>query len=306
MKRFEYFPSDLTLPLDDIVIEPLPADCLRCRDDIAKKLSARNSHLESALSFSTHDLCNFATGVEFQLRDWITSLESFAQSSIYAHATPGEQHYLSQLQSIRSGLMVLSHSFSTFIESQKCITDISLHAKPRIHSCSYAELLRLSAITASMYPSVDYIEQVDQSLEPLIQTDGPRLSRCLMNLVQNGCDAITQSGQVKLTVRKTVPDFFESYSHQRFICSDSFDTSKEYILFQVSDSGVGMNPNQVFQLFNKGLSSKKSGSGIGLYSVAVFCSSLGGAIGVDSALSVGTTMSLYVASQNISAVEVQK
>jgi hypothetical protein len=67
--------------------------------------------------------------------------------------------------------------------------------------------------------------------------------------------------------------------------SSSHDPQGEQLLFQIVDSGVGVDPRQqdaLFAAFSQAQSGQSSGTGLGLFSVYSRCTRLGGACGVIS------------------------
>jgi PAS domain S-box-containing protein len=112
-----------------------------------------------------------------------------------------------------------------------------------------------------------------------MRCDLTRVRQILFNLLSNSCK-FTESGTVELTVA----------SHWR--------EGRDYVAFQVSDSGIGMTAAQiakVFEAFAQADSSttrKYGGTGLGLAITRKFCEMLGGDIEVDSEPGKGSTLTV--------------
>jgi len=109
-----------------------------------------------------------------------------------------------------------------------------------------------------------------------VYTDRGKLQEMLINLLGNSIK-FTPTGWIKLTVEKT---------------------ADEFIKFTVSDSGKGIDPEDVKRLFHKfgridnsyQTVAESGGTGLGLYIVKNLVESMGGTVGVESAgLNKGST-----------------
>jgi CheY-like chemotaxis protein len=112
-----------------------------------------------------------------------------------------------------------------------------------------------------------------------IRTDATKLRQALFNLLSNAAK-FTQGGSVGLRVEKRR------------------DSLGEHVLFIVSDTGVGMTPEQVAELFtpfkqaDASTARKFGGTGLGLAITDRFCQMLGAALTVESTPSVGSLFTL--------------
>jgi len=108
--------------------------------------------------------------------------------------------------------------------------------------------------------------QLNPHLEP-VSADGEMLHRAISNLVSNAIEAMPQGGTLTLRTRK------EGGSVQ----------------IEVSDTGVGLAPQDCEQIFTPYYTSKKHGTGLGLAIVQSIVSDHGGRIHVQSQPGRGTT-----------------
>ena len=112
-----------------------------------------------------------------------------------------------------------------------------------------------------------------------IETDITKLRQILFNLMSNAAK-FTQGGTVGLRVERR------------------FDDIGEHVLIVVSDTGVGMTPDQIAALFtpfkqaDASTSRKYGGTGLGLAITERFCSMLSAGLGVESKPDVGSVFTV--------------
>ncbi len=114
-----------------------------------------------------------------------------------------------------------------------------------------------------------------------MQTDSTKVRQCLVNLLGNACK-FTEGGQV---------------------CIEALASEMEGeagIEFRVSDTGIGMSPEQLeraFEVFSQAdttTTRKYGGTGLGLSLTRRYCELLGGTISVKSKLGEGTSFTMWL------------
>ncbi|WP_231506022.1 hybrid sensor histidine kinase/response regulator [Planktothrix serta] len=130
---------------------------------------------------------------------------------------------------------------------------------------------------------LQFIIQYSNQVPPYIISDEKRLRQVLINLLENAIK-FTETGRVILRV-KTSP-FLEDQTVET-------PNSKLYLSFEVEDTGMGIKPEEIKDLFNVFVqteSGKKSqqGSGLGLAISQKIVQILGGNITVNSRLGQGS------------------
>jgi signal transduction histidine kinase len=120
----------------------------------------------------------------------------------------------------------------------------------------------------------------DQAIHEM-RGDEAKLRQCLTNLLGNAAK-FTNRGRVGLNIQKETVE------------------ERDWIVFQVSDTGIGMNEAQMSRLFesfyqaDSSISRRYGGTGLGLSLTKQFCEMLGGKLAVQSAESQGTTFTMKV------------
>jgi signal transduction histidine kinase/AmiR/NasT family two-component response regulator len=118
---------------------------------------------------------------------------------------------------------------------------------------------------------LELILDVADGIPPLLLGDPQRLSQILLNYVNNAIK-FTEVGQIMLTVNKL----------------HSPSTRQQLLRFDVSDTGVGMTPEEASRLFQEfqqadsSISRKYGGSGLGLAIARNLAHLMGGEVGVSS------------------------
>ncbi len=144
------------------------------------------------------------------------------------------------------------------------------------------------------------LEEVVTTVRPLVDKNGNRLEvksggslgrmhadltkvrQMLLNLLSNACK-FTEGGTITLDVQRG---------------ADSGGDGAELLTFGVSDTGIGMTPEQMDRLFEAfsqaeaSTTSKYGGSGLGLAITRRFCHMMGGDVQVKSAPEKGTTFTI--------------
>jgi signal transduction histidine kinase len=181
-----------------------------------------------------------------------------------------------------------------------------------------SDILDLSKIEAGRmdilhesFPLAQLLGEVVTAIEPLVEKNGntfelvatadggpvwsdmTRLRQVLLNLLGNACK-FTEKGRIRLEARREGAG------------------GGERVVFRVSDTGIGMTPEQLARLFQPftqadGSTARKyGGTGIGLVISRRICRMLGGDITVESQAGHGTTFTAWVpARPTVTAAETE-
>jgi CheY-like chemotaxis protein len=110
-------------------------------------------------------------------------------------------------------------------------------------------------------------------------SDLTKIRQMMLNLLSNACK-FTDAGVVRIGVRPEMAD------------------GRAWMIFQVSDSGIGMEHDRVSKVFeaftqaDASTTRKYGGTGLGLTITRKFCEMMGGDIAVESTIGVGTTFTI--------------
>jgi signal transduction histidine kinase len=133
-------------------------------------------------------------------------------------------------------------------------------------------------------------------------SDATRIRQCLLNLLSNACK-FTHNGTITLTVERQIRSQKDKGERMKDKNSEVNVYPSSFILFQVSDTGIGMTPTQierVFQAFtqaDESFTRRYGGTGLGLAITQQLCQMMGGMISVKSEIDKGSTFNLYLPSE---------
>ena len=122
-----------------------------------------------------------------------------------------------------------------------------------------------------------------------VMVDPVQLEAAITNLATNARDAMPHGGQLTIVTRRTRLD--REYAAQHTEASTG-----EYVLIEVSDTGVGMTQEVAARAFEPYFTTKEQGkgTGLGLSMVFGFSRQSGGHVNVYSERGRGTTLRLYL------------
>ena len=107
---------------------------------------------------------------------------------------------------------------------------------------------------------------------PLVDIDRTLIGRALVNVIENALHAMPGSGTLRLRARADSPG----------------------VAVEVTDTGVGMDPQALERIFEPYFSTRTTGTGLGLTIALRNIESNGGRIGVASERGKGTTVRLWL------------
>ncbi|WP_231741604.1 sensor histidine kinase [Stieleria varia] len=126
-------------------------------------------------------------------------------------------------------------------------------------------------------------EFVDDGV-PLFWSDKHRILQILVNLIKNAKDAIKE------------------HKGDHPCIKVSATTDNQFVVFRVSDNGIGISANKRDKIFQHGFTTKKNGHGFGLHSSANAATEMGGKLTVHSdGDGTGATFELRVPSKPVVA-----
>ncbi len=117
-----------------------------------------------------------------------------------------------------------------------------------------------------------------------VEMNGDMISQVISNLIINANQSMPTGGTLRLETENRTIDHQEHYGL----------AGGEYLEIRVSDTGCGISPEHIKNIFDPYFSTKGTGRGLGLATCQSVLADHGGALNVESALGVGTTFTVLL------------
>ncbi|WP_204103024.1 MULTISPECIES: ATP-binding protein [Spirulina sp. CCY15215] len=159
---------------------------------------------------------------------------------------------------------------------------------------SISSMLQMKAATKGL----KLLFNLDPELPRSVKTDEGKLRQVLINLLGNAIK-FTEQGGVTLRVRQSPSS---SITEPLFVTNEVIDNNKQQTInltFEIGDSGRGIPPEEIEELFQAFVQSKmnrstEEGTGLGLPISKQFVELMGGDISVHSIVDEGTTFIINI------------
>jgi two-component system, NtrC family, nitrogen regulation sensor histidine kinase GlnL len=153
------------------------------------------------------------------------------------------------------------------------VETLDMMAAPRFASVSvHPACERAATLLRSAFPNVSIHEHYDPSL-PEIELDADQMIQALLNLGKNGAEAVGGRGSVTIETR---------YKPGLKLRSHRSAAAHSVLEISVTDTGPGLSPDRVTNLFTPFVTTKPGGMGLGLVITSEIVSRHGGRLDVES------------------------
>ena len=218
---------------------------------------------------------NFLSNVSHELRTPLQSILGYSDLIIEA-LPPQEDEIHHDVNTIIQNADHLLHMINSILDMSKVEAgrlDLNLQ------QTDLDKLLDdvVETINPLMTPNENQLEFSKQLSQSNVTVDGEKLRQILLNLLGNAAK-FTHNGKVNFNVKQT----------------------PTALQFQIKDSGIGMNKDQVDHIFDPFYqidaehTRRYEGTGLGLAITHQFCELMKGSISVDSEAGVGSTFNLTI------------
>lgn len=224
-------------------------------------------------------LGRFAGGIAHDFNNFISIIQGYAELiNLDSNSLEEIQTYSKQIQETTQKASNLTKKILLFSRSQ--VPD----SKP----IALNDLIRNSQNLLKMMVGESMSINFELSiLNQYIYADENQIEQILLNLIANAKDAMDAKGTIQI---KT----FSSTYMKNHTFNNIFISAGKYCSLSITDSGKGIEENEIHHLFEPFYSTKElgRGTGLGLSIVYGIVSQLGGAIQVKSEINVGTTIQI--------------
>jgi len=138
-----------------------------------------------------------------------------------------------------------------------------------------------------MLPQIDVVVSWAEGLQP-VAADAGAVQQMLLNLANNGADAMPDGGRLIIHLEAATPD-------EKQMAAQEWGTPGHYVVLSVRDHGSGMTPETLARIFEPYFTTKPAhrGSGLGMAMVYGLMKQHLGYVLVNSTLGAGTEVRLY-------------
>ncbi|HZO83396.1 MAG TPA: ATP-binding protein [Candidatus Binataceae bacterium] len=202
---------------------------------------------EHALGAGEPDLRLSPAGLAHEVKNPLTGIKGAAELlSARLRADPRGQQYCGViLEGVNRIASLVEQVLAVSAPQRLSFAPVNIHRV--LHGA-----LRMAGLHPQP-PAGITIEQVFDPSLPEISADAAALERALLNLVCNAAEAIGAHGTIRLSTRMET-EFRLSAEGRR----------RQFLRVEVSDSGPGMAPEEMAQLFTPFFTTKPAGTGLGL------------------------------------------
>jgi two-component system phosphate regulon sensor histidine kinase PhoR len=174
---------------------------------------------------------DFLSGVTHDLRSPLAAIESYVNEMLEGGVEQFAKTGIEDLITIKNNTVRLSHFINDLLDTAK-IEAGKIEIEPRlIHLSSL-----VTEVAADFMPKAEE-EKVDLRVElpidlPKVFVDGDRIRQVLTNLISNGIKFTPPGGTVTVSAEKMIKN-------------------PEFVLVKVSDTGMGIPPEDLDKIFDK-------------------------------------------------------
>jgi PAS domain S-box-containing protein len=274
----------VTVSATEIEYNECPATLLFFEDVSAQKRSAEQRlQLEEQLRHSQkmESVGRLAGGVAHDFNNYLTVINGYCDMLL--PAAPPESELEEGLREIRAaGERAASVTRQLLAFSRKQL------ATPRALCLNQTIVDSGKMLQRLIGEQIDIVTRLDENL-PGVMADTGEMDQILMNLAINARDAMPTGGRIVIETREAVLNDAEAGRNPPA-------KSGRYVVFSVSDTGIGMTPEIQAQIFEPFFTTKGAGhgTGLGLCTAYGIVHQAGGWIEVESTPARGTTFRIWL------------
>lgn len=245
----------------------------RAAASAAEKVYLAEKQAKEAVEAVSQAKSQFLAYISHEIRTPVNGILGLGEMLETTGLGKRQQDYVSAIDYSARSLLLLLNDILDFskLEAQKMtIENTPFAIRPVLHGVD--SMLQAAAAAKG----IKLTSSIDEQIPPQIMGDPVRLQQVLVNLISNAIK-FTEVGQIEV----------------KAVCLKR-ETAAAQLKFIITDTGIGLSPNEVSRLFQpfaqaEGANSRKYlGTGLGLSISAGLVALMGGEIGVESQKGVGS------------------
>jgi two-component system nitrogen regulation sensor histidine kinase GlnL len=227
-----------------------------------------------------------AAGVAHEIRNPLFGISSVAQIlKTEVRFDPVHQELLAAMQAEIKRLNVLVEDLLHYSRPSK------LQRTPQALEQIWDEILGLAREELAE-AKVQLIRDIGAGL-PAVLADGDKLRQVFLNLLKNAIQATPPDGRITIRLQRAMRRKLPApVQHSLELQAGVGEPSSEFLVSVVTDTGIGIPTADLDRVFDLFFTTKSTGSGLGLAICRRIVEDHGGAIGIESAEQVGTTVTV--------------
>jgi signal transduction histidine kinase/CheY-like chemotaxis protein len=265
----------------------------RCLREERKEQQAIENEEQAQNMFHTQKLESLgvlAGGIAHDFNNILTTIMGNADLALLT--LPEHSNATGLIESVKKGTLLAADLAQQMLaySGKSPFTKTSIHINPFIEDMIHLLKLSISKNAVLKFNLADSL--------PLIDVDKTQLRQIIMNLVINASDAISKkSGVISISTGLMYCDqeYFNSTELSGWNAPiTNQPNSKPYLFIEVSDSGCGIDKNNLNQIFDPFFTTKFTGRGLGLAAVLGIIKAHKGTVKVYSEENIGTTFKILL------------
>jgi signal transduction histidine kinase/CheY-like chemotaxis protein len=250
-------------------------------NEMLAQIQTRDSELQEArlvAESANQAKTNFLSFMSHELRTPLTTIIGFSEMLVAEVETEGRREWVEDLRRVHDSGRYLLELINDILDISKIEA-----GKMEIHLETFGIPALIRDLKDLMRPLAEPKKNrlVIECPEDIGNMHGDRIKvrQCLLNLLSNACK-FTHQGLITLSASRLAKN------------------SGDWFTFRVSDTGIGMTPEQIGKLFrafaqaDDSISRRFGGAGLGLALTKRFCQMMGGDVSVTSEPGKGSAFTI--------------